>query len=193
MKIAVYNFKGGVGKTSISLGYALNQGFAVVTNDFHSPLERVLSEEYIIKLKSDETMPIFDDDLEVVFDLGGSIDERAVSAIKQSDWVIIPTVNSVVDLHMTLQTINQVSDYNTKILVIVNKLEKGDFDIAREVITEFFPDMPIFPLKNSKIFKKMFEKEQSLNGIANLNGLNKYTYRGVISQFADITEFINNN
>jgi|GEM_PF-3900400 len=46
MKIAIYNFKGGVGKTSIALNIVLSakDDYGVITNDFYSPIEKVLLE-----------------------------------------------------------------------------------------------------------------------------------------------------
>ena len=45
MKIAIYNFKGGVGKTAISLNLDLETGWGVVTNESYSPIEDALPAE----------------------------------------------------------------------------------------------------------------------------------------------------
>lgn len=220
MKITVYNFKGGVGKTAISLGFALDQGYAVVTNDYHSPLEWVLKEESMIKLESNEPMPEFDQDINVIFDLGGKIDSRAISAIKQSDWVIIPTINKKSILHTTLQTINQVKDYNSNILVVVNQaiykkkkvrivakekkisktsykntIVKDDLDEVAKVLKDIFPNikLPIYALKKSNIFDKIMDEELSLKNISNKSPLLKSVYKPVLEQIQTITEFIHNN
>ena len=54
-------------------------------------------------------------------------------------------------------------------------------------------DVPIFPLKFSKVFDAIFEKEKSIKQIADDDALSKYTYRDVIKQFDEIYFFIENN
>jgi len=71
MKITIYNFKGGVGKTSIALNIALNLGLPVVTNDIYSPLERLLGEDKFIKLAKDQTIPTLSSEHSIIFDFGG--------------------------------------------------------------------------------------------------------------------------
>ena len=47
MKIVVWNLKGGQGKTVLSMAIAMLEGFYVVTNDIHSPIDEVLGEDSI--------------------------------------------------------------------------------------------------------------------------------------------------
>ena len=47
MKLATYNVKGGVGKTSIAANFALTQNFGIVTNDIYSPLQRIFEKKRI--------------------------------------------------------------------------------------------------------------------------------------------------
>ncbi len=88
MKITVYNFKGGTGKTSISMNLALTMDYSVVTNDLYSPLEKVLDDKRILKLNHDDNLPVFPENYDLIFDFGGHVDVRAIEALKQSRWVI---------------------------------------------------------------------------------------------------------
>ena len=78
MKTTVYNFKGGVGKTVLSLNLALTMEYSIVTNDIYSPIEKVLDEDRILKIHHDEILPAFPADYNIIFDLGGHIDKRAI-------------------------------------------------------------------------------------------------------------------
>jgi hypothetical protein len=53
--------------------------------------------------------------------------------------------------------------------------------------------VPILPLKFSKVFDMIFEKEKSINQIMEEDALAKYTYRDVARQFNDIYFFIEKN
>ena len=50
--------------------------------------------------------------------------------------------------------------------------------------------MPVLPLKFSKVFDLIFEKEQSIYQLMQNNPLANYTYRQVNQQFEDIYNLI---
>lgn len=185
MKVLVYNFKGGVGKTSIGLGFALSQGYSVVTNDVYSPLEKILPKERLVKLPLDGIVPKFPKEFNIVFDFGGHIDARVIDAARQVDKVLIPTMNSPVDLQITLQAIREMEKYNKNIFIVANNLEKGDLDEIEKVMAHFFT-YPIIPLKRSKVFRRIFEQRESIDDIARKNPLARYAYRNVLTQFNDL-------
>lgn len=81
MKITVYNFKGGTGKTSIALNLALTMQYAIISNDTYSPLEKVLDPKKFIKLEAGKDLPNLPEKYFIIFDLGGHIDPRAISAM----------------------------------------------------------------------------------------------------------------
>ena len=54
-------------------------------------------------------------------------------------------------------------------------------------------NIPIFPLKFSKVFDLIFEKEKSINQMMEEDALSKYTYREVAKQFDNIYLFIEKN
>ncbi len=54
-------------------------------------------------------------------------------------------------------------------------------------------EIPVFPLKFSKVFDAIFEKEKSINQLIENDPLAKYSYREVAKQFNDILLFIEKN
>jgi len=54
-------------------------------------------------------------------------------------------------------------------------------------------EISIFPLKFSKVFDTIFEKEMSINQLIENDGLAKYSYRDVAKQFNDIYLFLEKN
>ena len=136
MKVLVYNFKGGVGKTAISLNLSLTLNMGIVTNDVYSPLEKVLPEQKLLKLRPDSLLPSFPKELDVIFDFGGYIDARAVSALKAADLVIIPTINDFIDLQITINTVKELEQYNKNILIVANKSNEKDIENIKNIILQ---------------------------------------------------------
>lgn len=193
MKIVVYNLKGGVGKTSISLNLALTMKLAIITNEPLSPLEVVLEEKRFIKLSRDDDLPVYPNDLNILFDLGGYLDQRAGSALKQSDCVIVPVVNEFLDMHTTLEFIQDIEAYNKNIIVVANKTQKGDFDFIKKAMREHYPDYPVLEIKQSRALPNILKYNMSVHEMAKANPLAKYSYKKIVSQFDDLIKTINQN
>lgn len=192
MKITLYNFKGGVGKTSIACNLALSLNYAIVTNDIYSPLEMALEEKNILKLDINQDLPEFPKDYNLIFDLGGYIDTRAIKAIEQSDYVLIPTTSEFKTLQTTLHTIEEIQSINKNIVIIANATKsQKDFDFIKEVIENKCGKFPIFNIKFSKALDNVFLEKQSIKAMTLENGLKKYHYQSVALQFEEIIQFIN--
>ena len=189
MKISVYNFKGGVGKTLISLNLALTLDYAVVTNDVYSPLEKVLDEKRIMKIDQGEDFPEFPEDYDIVFDLGGHIDQRAVSALKQSQLVLVPVTNDFVNIQVTIDTLTEVQRVNEKLVVVANHIVPGDYEDIISAIKRFF-DFPVFPIKKSKCLPNIFKERKSVAAMVEEGGLKKFHYAKVAEQFDSLIEYI---
>lgn len=190
MKITIYNFKGGVGKTRIAANIAMTLGFGIVTNDPYSPLTQLFPEEKCLVLDPDAEMPVLPDEYDIVFDLGGYPDQRAVQALKQSDAVLLPTCNVDDEIFITLNTIAEIQDISKNLAVIANRVKDSDLKAITKSIKDVV-DLPIFPLKNTKALEKMFAHKSSIHALVDEGGLNRYLYLSVKEQFDDIFNYLN--
>lgn len=186
MRIMVYNFKGGVGKTGISLNLALTMDFNYITNELLNPIEGILEEGTYIKLRRDQAVPILNDDFSVVYDFGGYIDKRAIKALKSSDVVIIPTKNEQLDLTVTVNTIQEIEPYNDNIVVVANMAEKGDFESVETVINNNYPDYKVYEIKKSRAVPNIFVKKISVKAMTEKGGLNAWSFNKINEQFNEL-------
>jgi len=185
MKITLYNVKGWAGKTI---------------------LDTFIPEERLLTVSSDEPFPKIPKEIDIVFDLAGSISRNAhsiTSAIEQSDVVIVPIYNEIKCLTAGLHTILEVANFNKNIIVVACKLtkQKGDSgsdwsqyhdfkNIRKFVHWKINFEVPILPLKFSKVFDLIFENEQSIQQLMKKNPLAKYAYKLVNKQFNGLYTFI---
>jgi len=193
-KIVVSSFKGGVGKTRISLNLALSLGknWGVVTNDVYSSLQEILPPERFLKIKPHQDFPRPIDE-NVIFDLGGYADQRSIKVLKFADKILIPvTVNMDDDDEITtgLSSIKEIQKFNSNIGIIANKIEKPkQLERVKSIIKEFF-DYPVFELKYSKSFDRIFSEKQSIRDICENYPLWRKPFGVVADQFDQIVNFI---
>jgi cellulose biosynthesis protein BcsQ len=189
MKITIYNFKGGVGKTSIALNIALSLDMGIITNDVYSPIENILPEKQFIKLEKDDSIPEIPEGMNIIFDLGGYIDTRAIEALKQSDIVLIPVINDLINLQVTIDFIYEIQEFNQNLLIIANRTTKDDFLNISRSIGKFYP-YPVLELKNSRVFSNLFQEKKSIRDIVKQGGLKAYAYRAINEQFDKLLKVI---
>ena len=190
MKILIYNIKGGQGKTDIALNLALTMDYNLITNDPLSPIEIVLSEERFLKLDRDEPLPEIPLEYDVIFDFGGYIDTRAINALKQADWVLVPVVNEFKDVHTTVNFIQEIEGYNKNIIIVANRTLKGDFEEIKEIMKEFYPDFPVLEIKQSRAMPNILKEKISIKDMVAQGGLKKFSYSSINKQFSRLIEVL---
>jgi|TARA_R110001592_G_C13190379_1_gene752511 MinD-like ATPase involved in chromosome partitioning or flagellar assembly len=208
MKITVYQAKGAAGKTPIATNIALDRDYAIGTNEAFHVYDTFIPDERLLALDLSESFPDIPDDIDIVFDLAGSISTHShsiTSAIQQSDLVIVPIYNEVKSLHGGIGTLREISKlgYIGNILVVATKLKKGkkeqfdkdwtqsnDFQNVMEAVKGAGFDADVLPLKLSAVFDVIFEKEKSIQQLRQADPLAAYTYRDIAAQFDDIYSYI---
>lgn len=208
MKITVYSSKGSAGKTPIATNIALDREYAIGTNERFHVFDSFIPDNRLLTVDLTESFPKIPDDIDIVFDLAGAISEHShsiTSALSQSDLVIVPIFNEVKSLNGGIGTISEVLKFNQNILVVSTKLQKqsnehftGDWSNSRDhqnivaalAQSGLADKIPVLPLKFSKVFDAIFEKEKSIRQIMNTDALAAYTYRDIAKQFDAIYNYI---
>ncbi len=211
MIITVYNVKGSAGKTPISTNIVLDRDYAIGTNEPFHILDTFIPDERLLSIQPDENFPEIPEGIDIVFDLAGSISSTSISissALKQSDLVIVPIYNEIKCLQAGLQTILEVLKYTSNIVVVATKLQKqkgetfgknwnesADFLNIKNAVEQKInieKPIPVLPLKFSKVFDSIFEKELSITQLMDNDALLKHAFKDVNKQFNDLYKVIDN-
>lgn len=193
MKIVMFNLKGGQGKSSIALNLALTLKMNVISNDAITQIEDILPEDNFINVGKNEEFPnIEEKGLDIIYDLGGWLDNRIVKIVEKADLIIVPMINAIMNNKTSLNSIEQIKKINSKILIIANKTKKDDYAIICELIHKYFPNdnFKILELKDTTAFEKILEKEKSIEEIVENDKLLRFSYHKVVEQFNDIINYI---
>ncbi len=206
MRICIYSGKGGDGKTPIATNIALDRLYAIGTNEHFHIFDGFIPDDRLLALKANEAFPEIPEDIDIVFDLAGSITENSksiVSALQQADLVIVPISNEVKALVAGIGTLREIQKFKKNILVVATKLEKNrkemftydwtksqEFINVKNQVFRHIGELPILPLKQSKVFNTIFEQEKSIRQIMANDPLARYSYRDVAKQFDEIYNFI---
>lgn len=212
MKITVYSTKGWCWKTPIATNIALDRWYGIWSNESSNLFKDIIPADDLLRVDINEPFPTIPQNIDIVFDLAWTISDTAlsiVSAIEQSDIVLIPINNEKKSIIHWLDTISEVMNLNksmnisNNIVIIATKLErhKGELfkswtdskdyqNISTAVSSNFKEDMPIIPLKLSKIFDTIFEKNKSISQLMDSWWLYKHTLKEISQQFDEIYNVI---
>lgn len=205
MKIIVFSFKGGVGKTSISTEIALNYKFNLVTNDVITDFTGIKSincAKIATNLKR-LPQPILNSKKDTVFDIGamsGVIDPKAAHAVSLADAIIIPTLPDRRSIDGAIKSIEFANESCSNIFIIVNKVKnEKEFNSIKDELKEYIDEEYIFYFKETTLFKRMAEdKELLFDKIYNNHGIGKLNstldshitiYNSILSTTSHLLEF----
>ncbi len=190
MKIAIWNLKGGQGKTVLSLSLAMLKGFYVVTNDVHSPIDDVLPDGHALRLGIKDALPDVPGNIDLIYDFWGYPDSRVIEAAKKADHVIIPMIYaSPLEMQVTINAVAEIEPYTKNIVIVVNKTISGNFKRAKKVLREFY-NYPIFEIKQSNAFGRAIEKKKSMKEMSVGSGLLRFHYKKPLAQLQALLDFI---
>jgi len=210
MKITIYSSKGGAGKTPIATNIILDREYAVGCNERENVYEDFIEDDRIMALDLSETFPEMPGDIDIVFDLGGSISSTShsiTSAILQSDLVIVPIEDEYKSIKKGLETLREIhalEEFKGAVLVVATKLEKGRketfppddweksqaFQNVKGAVEGHGFTVPILPSKDSNVYDTMFEREMSISQLSAADPLAKYNFRVPLLQFEKIYQAI---
>lgn len=77
MKVMIYSTKWSAGKTPIATNIALDRGYAIWINEPFHIFDEFIPEEQLLQVDLAEPFPLIDEDIDIVFDLAGSLYKQA--------------------------------------------------------------------------------------------------------------------
>ena len=207
MIITIYCSKGGTGKTPIATNIVLDREYAIGTNETLHDFDSFLPDDRVLPVEMEEEFPTIPADVDIVFDLAGFMSNQAhsiVSAVKQSNLVIVPFHNEAKAINHGIDTIAEINALTPNILAVATKLRKtrkenkrtpwNDTEafknIAKRVRAEIDFKVPILPLKESTVFDMLYEREMSIAQLCESDPLAAYNFKDVREQFQAIYNYI---
>lgn len=205
MKISIYSPKGGCGKTPLAICLAVDKEYAIATNESFDAFSEYIEEDRLLFVASDEEFPTIPSEIDVVFDLAGTMsknDHSTVSAIRQSDVVIVPIWNNRLSIKGGLKAIQSAYEIGRPVLVVATKLatkskskgqawrESEDYKAVLQAVESLREDIgyspTVIPLKFSEVFETVLDECVSVKSLSEKSGLAKYTYRELVEQFDEL-------
>jgi MinD-like ATPase involved in chromosome partitioning or flagellar assembly len=186
MRISVITTDGGAGKTAIAFALAKELDYYLLSND-----DSVIEKIYPNMARITKDLPIIDD---VVYDFGGFVDAGVLDIIKNSDIVIVPCINDLNSKMKAIKTISELQKYNNRFLVVGTRLEnQKEFEEIENDIREYFKNIPVLPLRKTKMLKNGLEYGMSPLELVAESKQIAYAGRNFIPEYKEILRFVLND
>ena len=199
-KIAVYNEKGRVGKTPLSLEIALRLGYNYATNQNRprKDIEAIIPEGEFLQVGPNEAFPALDDDFPVVFDLAGELvgyERSIVSALEQVDLIIVPVVNEPDAIMGTAYAITEIKTLETitaSFVAVANMLRKPEEleEVKGQLLPLIGEEIPVIPIRYSKAFDRILSEGEPVQSFVERGGLYAWSFRNVAREIEHLMSFI---
>lgn len=176
MKIAVINKKGGVGKTPFAFSIAKDMDYFLQSND-RSCIEQI----YPGKAK---ILPEVRELEDCVYDFGGFAAAGVLDIVKNCNVVIIPCLPTYNSFIRTVETINELKEINSNIILLAtNFKDEKEEEFLEKELAERYSDIPTFYFKNSKIVNNAVNVGLSFTELYNENVLSKRSYTNFYNEY----------
>lgn len=156
MKYLFTSFKGGVGKTAISINFADYINHSYVTNDLSTPSHIQVEQIETNKKRIPAHLTKISD---IVFDFGAmstKVDPKITQALKLCDVIIIPTRPDPRSVAATIETYLFVKSVNKPIVIIINHVrDERKYESARKEIISKLGIIPIFKIRETTLFDRV--------------------------------------
>ena len=190
IRLTFWSVKGGVGKTTLALNFSFHFNCGIITNERYTMLDKILTKEQFLKLAPNQSVPSIPKEHSIIFDMGGFLDSRLRQALKQSDYIIIPTTADKLDLQGAISTIGEVKSINKNIIIVINKVEtKEEFNSAKKLLQKI-GKFPVFEIKKSRALKNLVDDKKSIIQTQKAGGLMGYVLKSLAGQFKELNDFI---
>ena len=175
--ISIASTKGGVGKTSLAFSLAKDLNYRYATNDMSVVLNKYKNARYYPK-----KIPLYPD---TVYDFGGFVDPNADEILRQSDIILLPTIN---DVNSIMKSLLLIKTFREKtILVFANMIEnQNDALIIRDKIHEHFPNLAFTYLRRTKLLKNALESGLSASELYYTNNHTQHLYKQAFDEYQKI-------
>lgn len=175
--ISIASTKGGVGKTSLAFSLAKDLNYRYATNDMSVVLNKYKNARYYPK-----KIPLYPD---TVYDFGGFVDPNADEILRQSDIILLPTIN---DINSIMKSLLLIKTFREKtILVFANMIEnQNDALIIRDKIHEHFPNLAFTYLRRTKLLKNALESGLSASELYYTNNHTQHLYKQAFDEYQKI-------
>ncbi len=175
--ITFFNKKGGTGKTSFSFSVAKDLNYPLLSND-----DSVIEEIYPSKAKILEKLQLIEHD--VVYDLGGFIDEDAIEIFKGSSIVVVPTTLDINAIKRTINSVLEINAYCSNILIVINRIKLDKLGKYRQSIEALKGlGKPIVHIRETEAITNSIHLGKTITELYSENNFTKNQYKGIYHDY----------
>lgn len=128
---------------------------------------------------------------EVIYDFGGSIDARLNDIAPLVDWIIMPFKVEQHSMKVWFGSFNDMAEkWRSKTVLIANDLQKNDWSIAKQAVNQGIGNIPLFPLRQSTLFKRVYQETASPSQIFKNKKGYSHRFGPVIDEIQNIIKFL---
>lgn len=106
-----------------------------------------------------------------------------MEAAKAASVCVVPLCyQSTADLMPAVKTVLTLQKYAKRLAIVINNTEAANVPSLQSVLSERFPEIPIFVINRSRYIAKLADEGMTLFDLFSLGGLHAFALRHVIPQ-----------